>query len=274
LKLLFSRLANLLCRECAQPVDRDSTGSVVDEIKARAKKLKDPRLVVCFPIPVPENFTEEEVESHLLAQGYTKVHSRESLDEKTSILYVIQDRFRASKVDGARISEAVEMSMNRGHGRISVFVEARCDISYGEPLPSMFSFNSPLGACDDCRGFGRVIGIDLGLVIPDESKSIAQGAVKPWQTESYKDCQRDLLKHAKKNKIDIDKPWRNLPEKHRRWVVEGDTGYKSGQWRTHWYGVKRYFGYLESKAYKMHIRVLLSKYRAYTPCLTRCPPQD
>jgi excinuclease ABC subunit A len=290
LKLLFSRLANLLCRECAQPVERDSTGSVVDEIKARAKKLKDPRLVVCFPVPVPENFTEEEVESHLLAQGYTKVHSREAQDEKTSILYVIQDRFRASRVDSARISEAIEMSMNRGHGRISVFVDdekksstakketqwrfsaelhcARCDISYGEPLPSMFSFNSPLGACDDCRGFGRVIGIDLGLVIPDESKSIAQGAVKPWQTESYKDCQRDLLKHAKKNKIDIDKPWRNLPEKHRHWVIEGDAGYKSGQWRTHWYGIKRFFSFLESKAYKMHIRVLLSKYRAYTPCLT------
>ncbi len=74
-----------------------------------------------------------------------------------------------------------------------------CDIHYQEPVPNLFSFNSPIGACETCRGFGRVIGIDLGLVIPDETKTLAEGAVKPWQSESYGECQDDLMDFAGRN---------------------------------------------------------------------------
>lgn len=284
LKLLYSRLASLYCRQCAQPVGRDSSASVVDAIMSRARAAGDPRLVICFPVVVPRKFSEEEARAHLEAQGYTRVHQHSVRDDDTSVMQVVQDRFRAGKTEQSRITDAVEVAMHRGHGRISVFADtgdneetwqfsadlhcARCDISYGEPLPSMFSFNSPLGACEDCRGFGRVIGIDMGLVIPDESKSLRDGAVKCWQTDAYKDCRRDLLKHAAARKIDVDKPWRDLTERQRQWVIDGDKDYKSGMWRTHWYGINRFFGYLESKAYKMHVRVLLSRYRAYTPCTT------
>jgi excinuclease ABC subunit A len=142
---------------------------------------------------------------------------------------------------------------------------ADCDIHYAEPNPSTFSFNSPLGACEACRGFGRVIGFDLGLVIPDESKSLREGAVKPWQTKSFAECQRDLEKFAPKFGVPLDTPWSLLPPEHRDWVVEGERGW-SGKWQTQWYGIKRYFAWLESKAYKMHIRVLLSRYRSYTAC--------
>ena len=117
-------------------------------------------------------------------------------------------------------------------------------------------------------GFGRVIGVDFGLVIPDESKTLAQGAVKPWQTESYSECQRDMVKMAAKYGVALDVPFRDLPEEHRNWVLEGDPTWKSwdSSWPRKWYGVRHFFEWLETKAYKMHIRVLLSRYRSYTEC--------
>ncbi|MGA7539665.1 MAG: hypothetical protein WBW93_12960 [Steroidobacteraceae bacterium] len=139
---------------------------------------------------------------------------------------------------------------------------AECDRSYLEPTPSLFSFNSPLGACETCRGFGRTIGIDYGLVIPDETRSLRGGAVKPWQTKSYAECQQDMEKFAKKRGVPLDVPWRELKAEHRRWVIEGEGGWSKGVW----YGAKRFFAWLESRSYKMHVRVLLSRYRAYTPC--------
>jgi len=139
---------------------------------------------------------------------------------------------------------------------------AHCDIAYGDVVPNSFSFNSPLGACEHCRGFGRTIGIDYRLVIPDEGKTLAQGAIKPWQTKSNKECQDDLMSFAAQRGVPTDVPWRDLTSEQRAWVIEGE-----GSWRQKkWYGVKRFFAWLESKAYKMHVRVLLSKYRSYDAC--------
>ncbi|MGA8005318.1 MAG: excinuclease ABC subunit UvrA, partial [Burkholderiales bacterium] len=148
---------------------------------------------------------------------------------------------------------------------------ADCDIHYSDPVPAAFSFNSPLGACETCRGFGRVIGVDFGLVIPDESKTLREGAVRPWQTASFKECQDDLSKYAKKRGIPLDTPFRELNASQKEWVLEGESDWVSWRksWPGTWYGVRRFFKWLESKAYKMHIRVLLSKYRAYTEC-TAC----
>ncbi|MEK7231944.1 MAG: excinuclease ABC subunit UvrA [Pseudomonadota bacterium] len=144
-----------------------------------------------------------------------------------------------------------------------------CDIHYAEPAPSLFSFNSPLGACDACRGFGRVIGIDYGLIVPDESKTLREGAVRPWQTPSFHECQDDLEKYARKRSVPLDAPWRELTPQQREWVLEGEPAWVSWRksWPGTWYGVRIFFKWLETKAYKMHIRVLLSKYRAYTPCV-------
>ena len=147
---------------------------------------------------------------------------------------------------------------------------ADCDIHYGEATPSLFSFNSPVGACEDCRGFGRVIGIDFGLIVPDESKSIRAGAVRPWQTPSFSECQDDILKYAQLRGIPLDTPWRDLTAEQKHWVLEGEDEWVSWRksWPGTWYGVRHFFKWLETKAYKMHIRVLLSKYRAYTACTT------
>src|SRR5690606_30945943 len=117
-------------------------------------------------------------------------------------------------------------------------------------------------ACDTCRGFGRTIGIDYRLAIPDPGKSLADGAVRPFQGKSYGECQDDLLRFAKKRGVRSDVPWSEMTDSEREWVIEGE-----GSWSERkWYGLTRFFAWLEGRAYKMHIRVLLSKYRSYDVC--------
>jgi excinuclease ABC subunit A len=140
------------------------------------------------------------------------------------------------------------------------------DIRYADPIPSMFSFNSAVGACETCRGFGRVIGVDYGLVIPNEKLTLRAGAIKTIQTPAWSEAQGDLMKYAEAAGIPRDTPWYKLTPEQQHWVITGTPGFKDGNWNKQWYGIKRFFQYLESKSYKMHIRVLLSKYRSYTPC--------
>ncbi|HEY6820829.1 MAG TPA: excinuclease ABC subunit UvrA [Burkholderiales bacterium] len=280
LKLLFARAAKLYCRGCGKPVIRDTAASIFDSIKTKSTQSGNPRLLVTFPVPIPKNFSEKEVEELLGRQGYTRFHARSK-----ACIEVIQDRIRMSSAERQRVIEALESALRIGQGRVNVFVEEQgdvwryssdlhcpdCDIHYSEPTPAAFSFNSPLGACEACRGFGRVIGVDFGLVVPDEAKTLREGAVRPWQSPSFKECQDDLEKYAKKRKIPLDVPFRDLSPSQKEWVLEGEPEWVSWRksWPGVWYGVRRFFKWLESKAYKMHIRVLLSKYRAYTEC-TAC----
>jgi len=283
LKLLYARMGTLYCRVTGLPVRRDDPQSILARLRADVAEMADgdPRLVVTFAVTVPANFTEDEVRGYLDQQGYTRVYSA-----TPPVLHVIQDRFRLSSAEPSRVMEALEAALTQGDGRLTVraldddgretrvwqfsttLVSAAADIQYAAPLPSTFSFNSPLGACDSCRGFGRVIGIDLGLVIPDAGKTLRAGAVKPWQTASYKECQDDLLRYAKTAGVRVDVPWRDLDAREQAWVIQGAPDWKNGRraWETQWYGVQRFFDWLESRAYKMHVRVLLSKYRSYTPC--------
>ncbi|WP_309678589.1 excinuclease ABC subunit UvrA, partial [Polaromonas sp.] len=141
------------------------------------------------------------------------------------------------------------------------------DTRYTEPTPSLFSFNSAMGACTTCKGFGRVIGVDYGLVIPNDKLTLRAGAIKVMQTPAWKEAQDDLMRHAETAGIPRDTPWYKLTPEQQTWVINGSPGW-NGKWNQHWFGIKRFFEYLESKAYKMHIRVLLSKYRSYTECET------
>ena len=275
LKLLFARAATLHCRRCDRPVRRDSAPSIAADLQQRARAVGASRLLVCFPVTVPARMAVAEIRAELERQGYARVH-RETARE----LEVIQDRLRVGDDQAARLHEALEAALRAGHGRIVVHALdeaerdtgswryssdlhcADCDLHYQDALPSLFSFNSPLGACEKCRGFGRVIGIDYALVIPDEGKTLGGGAIRPWQTPSFKECQDDLVRHAKRRGVALDVPWRELPAADRDWVMAGE-----GPWiKKNWYGLQRFFAWLETKAYKMHIRVLLSKYRSYTPC--------
>ncbi len=300
LKLLFARAAKLFCRGCGNAVVRDTPDSIAAQLAARAKAAGDPLLIITFPVTVPKNFSETEIQQLLERQGYTRIHARAK-----NTLEVVQDRLRMGSAERSRVSEALEAALRVGQGRVNVWGQtpnsenrgqtpenrgqtprfmgsvpgfpwrfssnlhcADCDLQYSEPTPAAFSFNSPLGACETCRGFGRVIGVDFGLVVPDEAKTLRGGAIRPWQTASFKECQDDLAKYAKKRGIPLDVRWRDLSAAQREWVLEGEPQWVSWRksWPGIWYGVRRFFRWLESKAYKMHIRVLLSKYRAYTEC--------
>jgi excinuclease ABC subunit A len=149
---------------------------------------------------------------------------------------------------------------------------AACDLAYKDPSPALFSYNHPLGACPACRGFGRIIDIDYRLVMPDHSRTLKEGVVKPWLTGVSAECQSDLLKIGRTRGVPFDVPFESLDSKWQRWVIDGDPGYviddPEKSWPKLWYGVKGYFRWLESKSYKMHVRVLLSRYRSYTTCPT------
>jgi excinuclease ABC subunit A len=287
LKLLFARAAHLYCRGCGAAVVRDTPQTILASLQARAQAAGDPRLAIAFPVPVPANFKTDEVKALLAAQGYTRF-----LREGADGFEVVQDRLRMANAERSRVIDALEAALKVGQGRVNVHRLsdsdanvssgvlwryssdlhcAECDIHYTEPNPSLLSFNSPMGACETCRGFGRVIGLDYGLVVPDESKSLRDGAVKPWQTPSNRECQDDLMKYAKLRGIAVDLPWRELSAREKHWVLEGEPEWVNWRksWPGTWYGVGRFFKWLETKAYKMHVRVLLSKYRAYTEC-TAC----
>ena len=235
LKLLFSKFAKLHCRKCAQPVEIDGIDSMVNSVRNQ----KWGRIVVYAPVIVPENFSQSEIEGYLTAQGYDRFVQ---LDEKS---LVVVDRFDVNRVDETRLREAFEAAFRVGQGNCLVaphapdqkveqplefsnrFHCASCDIDYSAPSPGLFSFNSPVGACGTCRGFGRVIGVDMDSVIMDPRLSLAQGVIKPWQTASYSECQDELIEQAHRRGIPIDKPWVDMTVNHKKWVLEGEPEWLS-----------------------------------------------
>jgi excinuclease ABC subunit A len=288
LKLLFARAGQLFDKQTAQPVRHDSPETIYAELQQRSAAAGDPRIVLTFPVELPANTSAEQVEQWLSASGFTKVQAEREVATPTGprkVLDVVADRFRLGNAEKARVIEAIEVALRRGTGRLNVYrlvdegapelwrfsTGLHCpdsDLRYSDPTPSAFSFNSAVGACDSCRGFGRVIGVDYGLVVPNDKLTLRAGAIKTIQTPAWKEAQDDLMRHAETAGIPRDTPWYKLTEEQKKWVIGGAPGYKDGQWSKQWYGIKRFFEYLESKAYKMHIRVLLSKYRSYTPCPT------
>lgn len=218
-------------------------------------------------------------------------------------LDVIQDRIRVEPAARTRFIEAVESAYRYGRNRCAIIPNFAGSLTRSEsidlhraadlaphritfsndwyspddnktfraPTPSLFSFNNPLGACPHCKGFGRVIEIDYHLALPDKTKSIAGGVVKPFQTESGKPCQKDLLAACKKLKIPTQIPFSELPKQQQEIIIRGENGKVKAEelWENKkWYGVRGYFEWLERKSYKMHVRVQLARYRSYQTCPT------
>ncbi|MDR2513436.1 MAG: excinuclease ABC subunit UvrA [Puniceicoccales bacterium] len=202
---------------------------------------------------------------------------------------VVQDRIAVLPENRERFIEAATVAFRLGRGRMNVLLEdtqgqlradADSTLSFAGELtsqagkrfrpaiPAMFSFNSPIGACPDCHGFGRVIGVDWEKVFPDPDKTLGEGAIAPFQGQVYGESQQDLQRCMKKLGVPMDVPWGKLTQTQRSIVIEGEPGYDTeskGRPRT-WYGVREFFKWLESTAYKMHVRVFLSRYRSYTTC--------
>lgn len=294
-KLLFARAAHLFDRQTAQPVAHDTVQTIQRALEEQAKAANDPRLVLTFPVELPASVSEEEIEQWLSISGFTKVQAQREVNTLSGVrkvLDVVADRFRVANVEPERVAEAIETCMVHA-GRVNVYVLSEqtdasddalktqepeiwrfskglhcpeSNISYAEPSSSLFSFNSAYGACEACRGFGRVIGVDWGLVVPDEKLTLRGGAIKTVQTPAWETVQEEMMQHAATAGIPRDTSWNRLTQAQKDWVINGVPDFKKGNWNKQWYGIKRFFEYLETKSYKMHIRVLLSKYRSYTPC--------
>ncbi len=264
--------------------------------------VSSPReVLITFNVPISEKLSLDESLALISKQGYQRLileneilRLEEALPRlrelKPDNFTIIQDRVKPVPANRARFIEACEQAYHYGKGKLCVLPLptphsalraphffsnrlhcAECDIEYREPSPALFSFNHPVGACPACRGFGRIITIDYDLALPDRSKTLAEGVVKPWQSGQSAECQSDLATFCRKRHVPMDVPFRDLPQKWQDWVLNGDPDYgkdSAHQWPRAWYGIKGYFRWLESKSYKMHVRVLLSRYRAYQTCPT------
>ncbi len=219
--------------------------------------------------------------------------------EAAASLLVIQDRIRVAPRSRARFIEACEQAFSFGKDRLfllslpqrlrhiskaalegeapwqmlGVFSRrlecAPCRETLPKPTRAFFSFNSPVGACPECRGFGWTLAVDYRLAIPDPAITLAAGAVKPWQSGHGLRSQQDLMQAAKRDAVPTDVPFGRLSPAHQKWVLFGGPNYgqdRRHRWPQVWYGVKGYFDWLESKAYKMHVRLLLARYRANRQC--------
>ena len=195
-------------------------------------------------------------------------------------LLVIQDRVTISADQASRFHEAALAAFRLGGARLRLLDDQGNELSrYSEVLespvdgrkfrpasPALFSFNSPVGACPECRGFGRVIGLDWQKIIPNPALTLAEGAIAPFQGTVYGESQKDLTRACRKAGIPMDVPWKKLSAAHRKFVEHGEPGYVQGSYDSMWYGVRGFFRWLEGTTYKMHVRVFLSRWRAYESC--------
>lgn len=287
LKLLFEKEAHLFCKQCGQPVRRMTPMDMWADICSRATAASDPRLVITFDVLIPKDFDCELAVNGLAARGFTRIHAERKTPDGT-ILSVVADRFRVSKTDLSRGLEAVQTALKSGKGAFAgkflvhvlsddgqeaiwPYAEglkcAACDIAYADATNSTFSFNSPLGACPVCHGFGRTIDIDEALVIPDANKTLSERCIKPWgKGSAYADCYDELMDCAQRAGIPTDIPYCHLTEEQKHWVWNGDANWRSGN-RHLWYGIRRFFAYIADKAkYTFTARMLLMHYRTYITC--------
>jgi excinuclease ABC subunit A len=195
-----------------------------------------------------------------------------SVLRRQPLLHVVVDRLKIEGDLRARLTDSIEIAYREGGGAAwavevsppttHTFSERfecrRCHITYEDPQPRLFSFNNPFGACPTCHGFGNVIELDMELVVPDPSKSIAQGAIEPWTKPHYRAHLAELKRTAKTRGLRLDVPWRELSDEDRRLVIEGDGA--------DYDGIRGFFAWLERKKYKVHVRVFLSRYRGYLTC--------
>jgi excinuclease ABC subunit A len=279
LRLLFARIGKTYCSKCGNLVQKDSPGFVVEKIKQIPQGSK---ILILFPLQLHKGHTlNEEIET-LKEKGFYRIFvDGEILDVNENFnskkisgkeIYVLVDRIIVrNDMDETRLFDSVEMAFNEGRGYMILkvldsgetfkfsehFECAYCGIEYEEPEPRLFSFNNPYGACPKCQGFGRAYGIDWDAIVPDKNKSIKEGAIHPWRSEKFAWFQKDLMRIAKKVGIPVDVPFKDLTLEQIEIIKNGYDGFE---------GINGFFKLLEENSYKVHYRVMLSRYRGYTTC--------
>ena len=299
-KVWFSHVAECFDPATGEKVEDDNPQTIWQKTSAiHAGRA----VIVAFKVVKPANLTWKEILQNLKAQSYVRVllHAVSApeivrrIDELLADpaplaalpaphFFVVQDRLNVTSEHKSRFLEAVETALHFGQGQVHLFAAGnlaeighhsrglhspKTGRTFRAATPALFSFNSPLGACPKCRGFGRVIEIDYRLAVPDQSLSIDGGAIRCWESEIYGESKKDLLVFARRKKIPTNIPFAALTPEQRDFVINGEPGYgeENGKsWPKYWYGVKGFFRWLEKNTYKMHVRVFLARYRAYNPC--------
>ena len=290
LKLLFPRLCKGYDPVTGEVIEPDTPESILRKTTERFGR--DGSLLILFGVEAPAGTDVGEFFEFLQQQGYLRifvfgniyrVDSPDDYDRKTlpGKVDVVQDRVAPGR--RTRFLEALERALDLGKGTVTIAdPDGKDRVSFSRdwkspetgtelrpPTPGLFSFNHPLGACPVCRGFGRVIGIDIDKALPDKSLSIAEGLVRAFQGDAYYECEEDLERCARARGLSLVTPFDEMDEVDQKWIIEGEGGDPEEAW-SHglWYGVHGFFDWLESRAYRMHVRVFLSRYRSYTTCKT------
>jgi excinuclease ABC subunit A len=284
LRLLFAKIGHVHCPTCGAEARSDSADQVADGL------LRDhagARAMICFPLSAQAARDPRALFGTLLQRGFARVKAGDVVLDLAQVLAgpdaalprgdrdlaVVLDRVVVGPDSRRRITDSLETALAEGEGRAAVDLLERgvipvsrdfhcpaCGVALARPQPLLFSFNHPLGACPECKGFGNVLRYDEALVVPDPTRSLADGAVEPWSHPSGRWYQKQLLRAARKRGVDVGVPYAELPETDRRWVYDGGGGLT---------GIRGFFEEVESYRYKLHVRVFLSRYRSQSPC-PRC----
>jgi len=245
-------------------------------------------LSLAFAVAKPESLGWPAIAEEFAKAGFGRAFAggrrirltEDEIPADAAELLVIQDRVTIAPDQASRFHEAALAAFRLGGARLRLLDDQGHELSrYSEALespvdgrkfrpasPALFSFNSPVGACPECRGFGRVIGLDWQKIIPNPALTLAEGAIAPFQGTVYGESQKDLARACRKAGVPMDVPWKKLSAAHRRFVEDGEPGYVQGSYDSMWYGVRGFFRWLEGTTYKMHVRVFLSRWRAYESC--------
>jgi excinuclease ABC subunit A len=275
LRLLFARVGRTVCDTCGAVVSKDTADSAADRILG----LPDgTRVMVGFVVsaggtPLPDllDRLRKRGFQRLLVDGQAvTLDTFEVKGDAEPQLVVVVDRITTAADARPRLVEALETGFVEGMGRTlaqvvdgprlqfsEAFECAHCSRPFEEPQTRLFSFNNPFGACPTCHGFGNLVELDQELVVPDVSKTLAEGAIAPWNKPHYRALHAELQRFARRRRIPLDVPWSRLSEDHRRCVLEGDEDFQ---------GVVGFFRWLETRKYKVQVRVFLSRYRGYRSC--------
>ncbi|MEI7892640.1 MAG: excinuclease ABC subunit UvrA [Myxococcales bacterium] len=283
---LFAREAIPRCPDCN--VDAVNVSPRVAAERAAAS-FAGLRGLVSYPVRAEDAEAFLELRETLAQDGYRRLFVAGRLRELDEVrpseasapgvgLQVVVDRVAVGPESLPRLIEAIEVAWKRGDGRAELRGESATDgprvtIARGLVCPScarafdparaaLFSYNSPLGACESCRGFGRVIGVDWNKVVPDPQETLEGGAIRPWSTAKTTRERNELVEFCGRKSIPMDIPWARLTAKQRAFILHGDGDWNSGAFP----GVSGWFKWLEGRTYKMHIRVFLARYREYTQC--------
>ena len=279
LRLLFAKVGRPVCPDCREEARGYHPHSVTDELLTR---FADARAMILFPIKDPGPGHDRALIESLLARGFVRLKCGDDLVElgagaplprtRPSPVHVVLDRLVLRPDNRSRVVEGVETAFREGDGvcRVDVighgpqfyntrFRCQRCGRTFDPVRPVLFSFNHPLGACPDCKGFGNILRYDEDLVVPDRNLSLAEGAVEPWTKPSTDWWQKQMLLAMRRQGVSLSTPFAKLSNHDRALLWNGDKRFQ---------GIHQFFEYLEQKRYKLHVRVFLSRYRSPCPCTT------